>query len=291
MVAPPPKRLRVFRKEKLKADLSGDLSKLVSILIKDKEASIDHKTYWDNFITKATKTENEIKTITKELFKEQEEEVLRNLDNIKSIKGKETQFLQKLADMNRVWLSKFLPFVKELVIKIGGEKLNEVNILANIDLTTPAMQRFFNIKVAKLVSGINRTTRKALAKEIAEGFSLGEGIPKIKARVQNVFQFADKTRAVRIARTESIRISNFSATQAFIQSGVVTGKEWLTTLDGRQDFACEELDGKIVSISRNFLNVGDTISAEGQEFEVEVENVGYPPLHVSCRCTLLPVVL
>ena len=290
MIAPPPKRLKQFRKELLKAELNKDIYKLLSVLIKDKEGTDDKKIYWDKFNTKATKTENEISTITKELFREQEEDVLRRIDNEKSIKGRESQFLQTLADMNRIWLSKFLPFVKELIIKIGGEKLEEVNILSNIDLTTPAMQKFLNVNVAKTVKGINKTTKDALTKEIIEGFALGEGIPKIKDRVRKVFKFADKVRATKIARTESIRISNFSANQAFLQSGVVSAKEWLTTKDGRQDFACDELDGKIVSIAKDFLKEGDSLGSGPDVFLIE-ENIGYPPLHVNCRCTLLPVLL
>ncbi len=288
IIPPPPEPIE---KLTLKNALAKDISKLISTLVKQKEAEDHKKDYWLSFIEKANKTERELIKIAREIFGDQEAEVLRNLDNQKAIKGKETQFLPKLAAMNVIWLAKFLPFVKELITKIGADKLEEVKVGGQIQLTTPAMTSFFKYKVAALVKNINKTTRKQLAKELADGFAQGESIPNLKKRVQKVFGHADKVRATNIARTETIRISNFAANQAYIQSGVVTAKEWLTTKDGRQDFACDELDGKIVEINKPFVRVGDTITGEGQEMNIEVENVGYPPLHPGCRCTLIPVVL
>lgn len=288
MIQPPPKRLEQLERDKLQGDLTNKLIKMIGAMIKEK--SDEKKDYWFSFINKANAVEKELILLVRDIFEDEEKGIIAILDNSKAIKGRETQFLPKLSAMKLVWLGKLLPFIKELVIKVGGEKLTEVKVGGQIDITTPAMVRFFNKDLAKLVKGITETTRNQLKKELIEGFELGEGVEQLKTRVQKVYTNASKNRARMIARTETIKTSNFAADQAFKQSGVVTGKEWLTTLDGRQDFACDELDGKIVDVDKDFVEEGDAISADGNDFLVEAD-VGFPPLHVSCRCTLLPVVI
>jgi hypothetical protein len=288
MIQPPPKRPDQLKADKLKDTLTKDIKQMIGAMIKEK--SEEKKDYWFSFIDKATKTEQELIKIVRQIFRDEEVEVLLNLDKEKTMKGRETLFLPSLADMATVWLANLLPFLKELIIKIGSEKLQEVKVGGQIDITTPAMVRFFNEDTASLVKGINKTTRKQLAKAIAEGFQLGESIDKIKNRVRNVYDNASKNRALMIARTETLRSSNFAAAQAFLQSGVVTGKEWLTTKDGRQDFACDELDGKIVDVNKDFVDKDSNITVGDDTLKIEAD-VGYPPLHTNCRCTIIPVVL
>jgi SPP1 gp7 family putative phage head morphogenesis protein len=87
-------------------------------------------------------------------------------------------------------------------------------------------------------------------------------------------------RSERIARTETIRASNFSTEEAYKESGIVEAKEWLTTKDERTDDECNDLDGKIIPLGKSFQS----------KKENGYETVQFPPIHVNCRCTLLPVV-
>ena len=150
--------------------------------------------------------EKELIALVRDIWIDEQKEIIALLDNAKElplgslgrvvvgnaetikipIKASGSQFLPKLSAMNIVWLGKMLPFIKELVIKIGGEKLSEVNVGGQIDITTPAMARFFNKELAEMVTGINTTTRNQLKKALAEGFELGEGIEQIKNRVRNI---------------------------------------------------------------------------------------------------------
>ena len=83
----------------------------------------------------------------------------------------------------------------------------------------------------------------------------------------------EKYRSERIARSEVIRASNFAATEAFDQSGVVDEVQWLATPDDRIDSECADLDGQTIKLGSSFAS-----------------GVEYPPLHPNCRCTVVPVI-
>jgi SPP1 gp7 family putative phage head morphogenesis protein len=74
-----------------------------------------------------------------------------------------------------------------------------------------------------------------------------------------------------IARTETAKADVEGNIEAYKQSGVVSGKQWITGA-GCCDL-CDELDGTIVEIDEDFPNEGGS----------------GPPLHPNCRCDVLPV--
>ena len=102
-----------------------------------------------------------------------------------------------------------------------------------------------------------------------------------------MFNNSSKHRSYEIARTEVSRATNYSTVEAYQQSGVVTGKKWLTGFDERTCVRCKAMHGKIVAIDKNFFNKGDTF----QDLNFNYDAVGQPPLHVSCRCTTTAVIL
>jgi hypothetical protein len=94
-----------------------------------------------------------------------------------------------------------------------------------------------------------------------------------------------------IARTEALRASNSATVEAYRQSGVVSGKEWLAERDDRTCDFCLDMDGKVVDLDENYFNQGDELTVEGQTMTVDYADVGEPPLHADCRCTEIPVLI
>ena len=95
-----------------------------------------------------------------------------------------------------------------------------------------------------------------------------------------------------IAQTETIRSSNAGAVEAYAKAGIEY-KQWFTAEDGRVCPFCYEMHGKIVGVRDNYFNRGDVMEVEDLPKAALVfsyEDVGYPPLHPNCRCTILPVV-
>ncbi|MEK0337615.1 MAG: phage minor head protein, partial [Nitrosopumilus sp.] len=103
------------------------------------------------------------------------------------------------------------------------------------------------------------------------------GIPALQKRVRKVFSIADKTRAIKIARTEVISSANKATLEAYRQSGVVKGKRWLTAGDDRVRDS-HKIDGQKVKLDEMFtLLSGVSTDGPGQS--------GVGAEDILCRCT------
>lgn len=166
----------------------------------------------------------------------------------------------------------------------------EGNVRMRFDVLDPNVTQFVNDRSFRFSFDVNEYTQRELKNQLNRGFEEGESIKTIKERVKMVFGFGDNKegnyRAQRIARSEVIRASNYGQEQAYIQSGVVSGKEWLTSFDERTCPACGAMDGRIIGLNQNYFNRGDIF----QGFNLNYEDIKGPPLHPNCRCTLVPVV-
>jgi SPP1 gp7 family putative phage head morphogenesis protein len=111
---------------------------------------------------------------------------------------------------------------------------------------------------------------------ITNGIENGNSVIEIRNTLtgDDMLSFS-KMQSTRITRTEVLRASNQSGLDAWKQSGVVEGKQWITA--GADD-ECADYEGQIETLSGNFYD--DT-----SEFAD-----GDPPLHPNCRCTLIPIV-
>jgi SPP1 gp7 family putative phage head morphogenesis protein len=83
----------------------------------------------------------------------------------------------------------------------------------------------------------------------------------------------DKTRARRIAMTESTRIYAENNLAVWRQSEIVNKKRWYTAVDEKVCPICGALDGKEVGLDEEFA-----------------PGILAPPAHVNCRCIIRPVV-
>jgi SPP1 gp7 family putative phage head morphogenesis protein len=130
--------------------------------------------------------------------------------------------------------------------------------------------------VTKFTQSMLDTDRDTLIKILTNGLEDGKSVPEIRGIIQNEFEDISKNQAQRITRTEVLRASNQGALDAYEQSGVVEGKQWLTA--GAVD-ECAQYEGQIESLDGNFYD-GTSEFADGD-----------PPLHPNCRCVLLPVIV
>jgi HK97 family phage portal protein len=129
--------------------------------------------------------------------------------------------------------------------------------------------------VAKFTQSMLDTDRDTMSNLILNGLNEGLSVPEIRNSISNKFEDITKKQSTVITRTEVMRASNMGNLDAFKQSGVVEGKQWLTA--GATDECAayegltEGLDGSFYSSDSEFLD-------------------GDPPLHPNCRCVLIPVV-
>lgn len=260
--------------------------------------------YWKVFDGRARKHELIFIKMVRKLFKAQRKEVLDNLDKMAS------QIESQFAGWSKKKIARFIkqdtriinnilfdekeaikefegaarPVIAEAFEESGKVLLADLGIDIAFNLENTRARKFIGDKTEKFAEDVNETTIKELRKTLQEGFREGEGIPKLASRVKKVYDKADSSRAVAIARTEILSSSNAGTLEGMKQSGVIKEKEWLSSRDDRvRDSHLSPLDGQTVKINEDFTSNDGNKAQHPGGFEVAEENV-------QCRCSVLPVV-
>jgi len=168
----------------------------------------------------------------------------------------------------------FTPLLENIAI-LAGQEANKL-----IGVNEPYL--LFNYRdkiaenVAKFTGSMLSTDQDALTNLIDNGLKEGKSVPEIRTSIVDTFSSYSKNQAQRITRTEVLRASNQASVDAWKQSGVVEGKQWLTA--GASD-ECSQYEGEIVTLDNSFYS-------SDSEFKD-----GDPPLHPNCRCVVVPLVM
>lgn len=121
--------------------------------------------------------------------------------------------------------------------------------------------------------------------QLVTGFSLGESVTKLAARVEEAAQVSQK-RANVIARTEANMAANAGSFQQVLVSGLTGTKEWLDTNDERTRCTHRAAGGQTVDILTPFtLGGGDC--GEGLSYLMVPGDPTAPPSEIiQCRCSV-----
>lgn len=155
----------------------------------------------------------------------------------------------------------------------------------DFNLSDPYAEQWLAGKVNKLVTEATETTLESITQEIADavkeatvqGLEQGETISQVSDRIRSVYDFADETRAERIARTEIIGASNSGSYEGMKRTGVLK-KEWLSSRDERVRETHQQLDGQVVGINEDF------VSPSGATLAFPGDPSGPPEEVIQCRC-------
>ena len=161
------------------------------------------------------------------------------------------------------------PKLEEMAQDGGAEALRQVDseveaLLAQVNERAVAWSKSYS---ARLVTAIQESTRDAVRDLVAAGLEAGKTNDEIADEVADSYWFGD-SRALTIARTETAQADTQGNVLGWKASGVVAGKEWLTSDDPCEE--CAALSGEVAALDEEF-------------------DGGDPPLHPRCECVLLPV--
>jgi SPP1 gp7 family putative phage head morphogenesis protein len=143
-------------------------------------------------------------------------------------------------------------------------------------IRSDALTRLIRGNVQKFTKSMLDTDQEHLIRIIQNGIESGDSVQQISSAIKDSVPSYSSMQAQRVTRTEILRASNQSTLDAFKQSGIVEGKQWLTA--GADD-ECAIYEGQTESLDSNFYS-------DASEFQD-----GDPPLHPNCRCVLIPVLL
>lgn len=162
------------------------------------------------------------------------------------------------------------------------------------------IQTWFNEKAEKVGGDVNAETEKQLRLTLAEGIAANESTYELRARIENTLGYASTRRADNIARTESARAQTYADIAAWQQSGVVEAKQWYTARDERVCAYCAHMDGTVIEVGKNYFNKGDSLDVDyvtqsgkptSGTLKFNYDSVKGAPLHSSCRCVLIPILM
>lgn len=242
-----------------------------------------------------TKYEKKYRKQVLPILEAQEREAIKNLEAKAGEKALTKDFDEKLFDdekADKAFEDELTPVLEATVATQGalaliyaGEEEKEFKV-------TQSLLRIIQDNTAKMAKNFNDETLDRLNRTLAEGVTNGESLSKLKKRVEVVYQKARGYRALRIARTETLKASNDATAEAYEQTGYVKEKKWYANPGHCPQ--CEAFDGKSITLKSSFLAQGESYTytdEEGNEKSVEnsYDSVDNPPLHPSCRCTIIPV--
>lgn len=174
------------------------------------------------------------------------------------------------------------PVEQEGFERWAQEAMDALGVGGRFDMRNPLVRQRLEAFAGERIRRINETTRNELREQLAASAANGEGVAGAAWRVEQVFEEAQGYRAEMIARTELVGLSNAANVEAWRQSGVVDGKEWLSVRDGNTRDSHRELDGQTVdSVDGVFRTSTGRTALQPGAFGVAEEDI-------NCRCTALP---
>lgn len=156
------------------------------------------------------------------------------------------------------------------------------------------IQNHISDSIGRMSTSYNENTKTKLEAELSEALREQESVAQVKKRIERVYKEAEGYRAERIARSETLKASNYTAREAYHQSGYVQKLEWFANPDACEH--CSAMNGVVIGIDqKEFLPLGASLegvdengNGTGKTFEIDYEDIENPPLHANCRCSVLP---
>jgi hypothetical protein len=199
------------------------------------------------------------------------------------------------------WQSLFLDDTKSIM----GDALTQTGDMAmsaidrslggSFDMAQTRVLAWLEAAEKRAAWSITDTLYDGIKAELKDGIDLGESIDDLASRLDDMLDDTDwDGHGEMIARTETLKATNYACKEAMRQSGVCTGATWLCTEDDRTCEACDAMDGAEIDLDENFYDLGDEDTfGEGDnavDMNFDYENIEAPPLHPDCRCCLTAVV-
>ncbi len=234
--------------------------------------------------------EKQMRRKLKPVFEQQRKETIANIQHLGASLTKSFT-LFNAPSTNAEMIKATTPLLHDLADVQGGLALSFAGEKVQEFILTQALKDIIAASTKNMADSVNATTLDKLNTTLAEGVQNGEAIGTLEGRVNSVFGELDGNRSEMIARTETLKASNAATVEAYRQTGFVTEKVWVINPDACPE--CEAFDGKVVGLDENFVQRGDSYSyqdasGQTQESVATYDDVGEPPLHPNCRCTIVP---
>jgi len=208
-----------------------------------------------------------------DVFEEQKEEILQSFHH--TTKKSEDQ---KALTLHFDWAKadkRLSDASKPHVVKVFKEgwtkaqhELAQYGSKWNIE--RPHVQQAIDKQVLKFSFKVNKVTKEQVREVLKTAESEGQTVGDVADSLEEIFKFAKRFRAIRIAKTEMKNAAESGHQEQWEASGVVEGNQWKCSPNACK--SCRELNNKVVKIGEDFT-----------------PGITRPTLHPNCDCFLSAV--
>jgi hypothetical protein len=184
----------------------------------------------------------------------------------------------------------YINLLKWIQLKLFQEEANQSLKEINIDevfVIGESLDKWLIQNIQRIRTSVDQTTKEKIAQKIDEWIQQGIWTDEITRKLEGVFTELQTVRLNQIVRSETIRAGIDASLEARKDSWVVEEKEWFTALDERVCPHCAPMNWKRIKLRENFYNKW---SKTDTGLNINYMDVWWAPLHVSCRCTLIPII-
>ena len=233
-----------------------------------------------------------IKLVINEIYEPQQREIINNINS------KGLRFItRKNADdllFGKQWEKKIFnllnPFFRTIITKQGQEGMELIGGFSyNLsDEASNHINKTTSLSAKSIIETISQKVKDALG----NGISKKESKIDLIARMVGTYRKLEKTQPNQIAETEVARVTNYALLDAYRQSGIVNGKQWLINPEGKTCPFCNQaaIDFQEKALNDTLIKKNETYTgSDGKTMVADYEDILGPPLHVNCGCVIGPI--
>lgn len=184
----------------------------------------------------------------------------------------------------------YINLLKWIQLKLFQEEANQALKEINIDevfIIGESLDKWLIQNIQRIRTSVDQITKEKIAQKIDEGIQQGLWTDEMTRKLESVFTELQTVRINQIVRSETIRAGTQASLEARKDSNIVEYKEWFTALDERVCPHCSPMNGKKIKLDDNFYKKWDKTDTG---LFLDYMDVDGSPLHVNCRCTLIPII-
>lgn len=212
------------------------------VIIKKNMNAEDRALYWKMYVSKTFSQEMKMSSEIRKYFARQRKEVLS------SVSGKAYELPGK-------WEEIIYKTLKPLYFAFGQQAadsmIEDYGLGITFDIGSARIANNIEASLAKTSSELIKTTNGMLDKELSEGISKGETVDQLAQRINKVYDFSEKYRSKRIARTEVNGVNNMTMLQVGTEAGMQK-KIWSAAIDEKTRPGHLAVDGMSIPIDQKF---------------------------------------
>jgi HK97 family phage portal protein len=243
---------------------------------------------WNRFAAYVQKVEVPYRVAAETLLSEERQEIVAGLmahPDGKSARAEPDPFLSEAqkrirkdfgpgGKYHKRWVDRYRSLIGETIVTSGQDVATAIGFSFN--LQNPLVQEAVLDRSKILATQVCDYSSTTISSIISEGQRQGLGVREVAKLLQSTLQGMEPSRAIRIARTETVGALNQGEFLSAQQSDILVEKEWLCEFNNSRE-SHMELDGTRIPMNDTFDN----------GLQYPGDKAGDADEVINCQCSLL----